>query len=67
MTGSGGGGLIAQSCPTLATDGLWPTRLLCPWDFPGKNTGEGYHFLLQEHEGWYRIKVKSIDFEVIEI
>ena len=18
---------------------LWPTRLLCPWDFPGKNTG----------------------------
>ena len=24
-----------------------PTRLLCPWDFPGKNTGVGYHFLLQ--------------------
>ena len=24
-----------------------PTRLLCPWDFPGKNTGEGSHFLLQ--------------------
>ena len=23
-----------------------PTRLLCPWDFPGKNTGVGYHFLL---------------------
>ena len=22
-------------------------RLLCPWDFPGKNTGVGYHFLLQ--------------------
>ena len=21
--------------------------LLCPWDFPGKNTGVGYHFLLQ--------------------
>ena len=19
---------------------------LCPWDFPGKNTGEGNHFLL---------------------
>ena len=24
-----------------------PTRLLCPWDFPGKNTGMGCHFLLQ--------------------
>ena len=24
-----------------------PTRLLCPWDFSGKNTGVGYHFLLQ--------------------
>ena len=28
---------------------LWtvPTRLLCPWDFPGKNAGVGYHFLLR--------------------
>ena len=26
---------------------LWPTRLLCPWDFPGKTTGVGCHFLLQ--------------------
>ena len=25
---------------------LQPTRLLCPWDFPGKNTGVGCHFLL---------------------
>ena len=23
-------------------------RLLCPWDFPGKNTGGGRHPLLQE-------------------
>ena len=23
-----------------------PTRLLCPWDFPGKNTGVGSYFLL---------------------
>ena len=23
-------------------------RLLCPWDFPGKNTGVGCHALLQE-------------------
>ena len=25
-----------------------PTRLPCPWDSPGKNTGVGCHFLLQE-------------------
>ena len=24
-----------------------PTRLLCPWDSPGKNIGVGCHFLLQ--------------------
>ena len=28
-----------------------PTRLLCPWDFPGKNTGVGCHFLLQCMKG----------------
>ena len=27
--------------------GLYPTRLLSPWDFPGKSTGVGCHFLLQ--------------------
>ena len=31
----------------LKPHGLQPTRLLCPWDFPGKNTGVGCHFLLQ--------------------
>ena len=37
-----------QSCPTLCdpTDG-GVTRLPCPWDSPGKNTGVGCHFLLQ--------------------
>ena len=24
-----------------------PTRLLCPWNFPGKSTGVGCRFLLQ--------------------
>ena len=40
---------VAQSCPTLCDpmDWLYPTRLLHPWDFPGKNTGVGFHFLLQ--------------------
>ena len=32
---------------SLRHHGLWPTRLLCPWDFPDKNTGVGCHFLLQ--------------------
>ena len=27
--------------------GLWPARLLCPWDFPGKYARVGCHFLLQ--------------------
>ena len=32
---------------SLPLHGLYPVRLLCPWDFPGKNTGVGCHFLLQ--------------------
>ena len=28
--------------------GLEPSRFLCPWDFPGKNTRVGSHFLFQE-------------------
>ena len=43
--------LVAQSCPTLWPRGLQPARLLCPWNSPGKNTGVGCHFLLQEARG----------------
>ena len=32
---------------SLRPHGLEPARLLCPWDSPGENTGEGCHFLLQ--------------------
>ena len=37
---------------SVVPNSLWPhglqsTRLLCPWDFPGKDTGVGCHFLLQ--------------------
>ena len=32
---------------SLRPRGLYPARLLCLWDTPGKNTGVGYHFLLQ--------------------
>ena len=38
---------------SVTSDSLWPhglcsTRLLCPWDSPGKSTGVGCHVLLQE-------------------
>src|SRR5574337_991167 len=32
--------------------GLQPTRLLCPWDFPGKSTGVGCHYLLRLYSLW---------------
>ena len=37
---------VTQLCLTLC-DPMDPARLLCPWDSPGKNTGAGFHFLLQ--------------------
>ena len=40
--------LVTKSCLAfLQPHGLLPSRLLCPWDFPGKYTGMGCHFLLQ--------------------
>ena len=38
---------VAQLRLTLRPHGLQPNRVLCPWDFPGKNTGVGCHFLFQ--------------------
>ena len=39
---------VAKLCLTISDfHGLQPSRLLCPWDFPGKNVGMGCHFLLQ--------------------
>ena len=35
--------------------GLQPTRHLCPWDFPGKSTGVGCHWLLHL-TSWPRYK-----------
>ena len=29
--------------------GLQPTRLLCPWDFPGESTGVGCHSYLENY------------------
>ena len=43
---------VLCSVASVVSDSLRPyrlpsTRLLCPWDSPGKNTGEGCHALLQ--------------------
>ena len=41
---------VAQSCLTLSDPhGLQPTRLLHPWDLPGKSTGVGCHCLLWDY------------------
>ena len=37
--------LVMADC--LGLHGLKPARVLCPWNFPGMNTGVGCHFLLQ--------------------
>ena len=40
--------LVAKLYLTLLqSHRLQPARLLCPWDFPGKNIGVGCHFLFQ--------------------
>ena len=42
---------VSVSCSavsdSLQSHGLQPTRLLCPWISPGKNTGVSFHALLQ--------------------
>ena len=44
-------GVTLSGCSVIPNSrwphGLKPSRLLCPWDFPGKNTGVGCSFLLQ--------------------
>ena len=42
---------LLQSCLTMWPYGLWPTRLLCPWDSRCKNTGVGCHALFTKRKG----------------
>ena len=44
---------------SLRPHGLWPTRLLCPWDSPGRNTGVGSHCLLWRIFPTWGIKPRS--------
>jgi hypothetical protein len=39
--------------------GLQPTRLLRPWDFPGKSTGVGWHCLLRNIHTYYNAIIKN--------
>ena len=39
--------MLSRVWHLLRPHGLQPTRLLYPWDFPGKNPGVGCHALLQ--------------------
>ena len=49
------------SCSVMSNSswphGLQPTRLLRPWDFPGKSTGGGCHCLLQSRYSTTKIVV----------
>ena len=52
-------GCVCISCSvmtdSLRPHGVHPSRLLCPWNSPGKNTGVGCHSLLQGislTQGW---------------
>ena len=47
--------ILSVMSDSLQPHRLQTTRLLCPWSFPGKDTGAGCHFLLQGiflTQGW---------------
>ena len=50
--------LVTQSC---LFGGLESTKLLCPWNSPGKNTGVGFHFLLLLKEILVLILISGAD------
>ena len=50
---------------SLWPHGLQPTRLLRPWDFPGKSTGVGCHCLLHIMATSSYIKRKSFDLKTL--
>ena len=39
--------VVSAMFDSLQPRGLYPSRLFCPWNSPGKNTGTSCHFLLQ--------------------
>ena len=49
---------------SLQPHGLQPTRLLCPWDFPGKSTGVGSHCLLRKVR--LEISYSKVIFKILQ-
>ena len=45
IPGSGRGWITSVVSDSVRPHRRQPTRFLCPWDSPGKNTGVGCHFL----------------------
>ena len=43
-----------------------PTRFCCPWDYPGKNTGVGCHFLLQCMKGKSESEVSQSSLTLLD-
>ena len=43
---------VVSDSVSVPPHGLQPTRLLRPWDFPGKSTGVGCHCLLLDSHKW---------------
>ena len=51
---------------SLKSHGLGPTRLLCPWNFPGKNIGMGCHFLLHRITIWSSNSISRYIFKELK-
>ena len=52
--------LVSQSCLTLCDPMDYkPTKLLCPWNSPSKNTGVGSHSLLHRGSSRPRDRAQS--------
>ena len=56
----------ALSCSVVSSSlgpcGLWPARLLCPWDSPGKNAGVVCHFLPQGYWNKFLRRIRQLYF-----
>ena len=50
---------------SLRPHGLQPTRLLHPWDFPGKSTGVGCHCLLWESSTYLAVNLLLVNCSVV--
>ena len=66
LNGHAAAAKLLQSCPTVWPHRRQPTRLPCPWDPPGKNTGVGCHFLLQCRKVKSESEVVQHEFEQIQ-